>query len=52
MGDDQDDGACPICGGEGVIEDCFEDTCVCLDPPCIWKRCDCQRPVKQETTNA
>lgn len=31
---------CWQCGGEGVIESCFEDTCVCLDPPCYAPRCD------------
>ena len=31
---------CDQCGGEGVFEDCFEDTCVCLDPPCLWADCN------------
>lgn len=35
---DMDDGECPYCGGEGVIEGectCGDDTCCCLvpDPP-------------------
>ncbi len=34
------DGDCSNCGGEGFVESCFEDTCVCLDPPCHWSRCD------------
>ena len=37
---------CPNCGGEGRVEDCFEDTCVCLDPPCCWARCDWCSPSK------
>lgn len=31
---------CDACGGRGVFEDCFEDTCVCLNPPCYWAPCD------------
>lgn len=31
---------CWQCGGEGRLEDCMEDTCVCIDPPCMWQRCD------------
>ena len=31
---------CWQCGGEGELEDCFEDTCVCTNPPCLWKPCD------------
>lgn len=39
--DDHDEWVeCWQCGGDGLLEDCFEDTCVCLDPPCIEKRCD------------
>jgi hypothetical protein len=39
--DDHDEWVeCWNCGGEGVIESCFEDTCVCLDPPCCEKSCD------------
>lgn len=32
--------SCPNCGGESRVESCFEDTCVCVDPPCHWARCD------------
>jgi hypothetical protein len=39
-----EDDICPNCGGEGVVENCFEDTCVCLDPPCLLARCDWCRP--------
>ena len=40
--DDQmfDDDDCPNCDGSGFMESCFEDTCVCVDPPCCWNRCD------------
>lgn len=31
---------CWQCFGQGATEDCFEDTCVCLDPPCYWNPCD------------
>lgn len=37
---EMDDGECPYCGGEGVIEGectCGDDTCCCLEPdppPC------------------
>ena len=31
---------CWNCGGEGRLDSCFEDTCVCLDPPCCTNRCD------------
>lgn len=31
---------CWQCDGERKLEDCFEDTCVCVDPPCCWTRCD------------
>ena len=31
---------CWSCGGEGFHEDCFEDCCVCLNPPCHRVRCD------------
>lgn len=31
---------CWQCGGDGELEDCFEDTCVCVDPPCYTTRCD------------
>lgn len=31
---------CWKCHGEGDLEDCFEDICVCLNPPCCWTRCD------------
>ena len=31
---------CWQCFGEGATEDCFEDCCVCLNPPCYWNRCD------------
>lgn len=37
---DDDDGTCWQCGGEKWVEDCFEDTCCCTDPPCCWKPCD------------
>jgi hypothetical protein len=31
--DEEDPEDCPECGGEGIIlNDCFEDTCCCLDP--------------------
>lgn len=36
-----DDTECSICGGSGLIEDCMEDVCVCREPPCVWRRCDC-----------
>lgn len=38
--EDDYDEPCPNCGGDGVIEDCCEDTCVCLDPPCCTQVCD------------
>ena len=38
--DDDLDAECPNCGGTGRVEDCFEDTCVCINPPCCWQRCD------------
>lgn len=31
---------CWSCSGEGETESCFEDTCVCIDPPCVWNKCD------------
>lgn len=40
---DDDDGNwidCWQCGGEGVLDSCMEDTCVCVDPPCCTNRCD------------
>lgn len=40
----RDDGTywvdCWSCFGEGAHEDCYEDTCVCIEPPCLWTRCD------------
>ena len=30
---------CWSCLGEGEHQDCFEDTCVCLYPPCRRTRC-------------
>lgn len=50
---------CWSCAGEGETESCFEDTCVCVDPPCLWTRCDvCQgkggwpRPEEEDFTRA
>lgn len=34
------DDSCPNCDGSGWVDSCFEDTCVCLDPPCHQNRCD------------
>ena len=31
---------CWNCGGEGEIEYCPEDTCTCLDPPCMTCKCE------------
>lgn len=31
---------CPECGGTGTWDDCYEDTCVCLNPPCKVSSCD------------
>lgn len=31
---------CWSCCGQGTYDDCFEDTCCCLDPPCLTPRCD------------
>ena len=31
---------CEHCFGNGRFEDCFEDTCVCLNPPCLWSACE------------
>jgi len=36
---DEDD-ECPNCGGDGYVDSCFEDTCVCLNPPCCTMTCD------------
>lgn len=33
------DDDCPNCGGAGFVDSCFEDTCVCIDPPCHMARC-------------
>jgi hypothetical protein len=41
-----DDEGCPNCGGTGRIESCFEDTCVCRNPPCLWERCDWCGPTR------
>lgn len=46
--DDDFDGDCPDCGGEGFIEaDCDEDTCCCAEPhdliPC--PTCRLNRPL-------
>lgn len=35
-----DDDDCPNCDGSGFVDSCFEDTCVCVDPPCHYARCD------------
>jgi len=32
---------CPYCKGRGWLADCFESTCVCLNPPCSRIRCSC-----------
>lgn len=37
---DGPDDDCPNCDGSGWVDSCFEDTCVCLDPPCHQARCD------------
>lgn len=37
--DDPDD-ECPNCDGSGFVDSCFEDTCVCREPPCHRLRCD------------
>ncbi len=37
---DEVDDSCPNCDGSGWVGSCFEDTCVCLDPPCHQSRCD------------
>lgn len=51
--DDYDD-ECPDCGGDGFIEnDCFEDTCCCLDPEAShgFRPCPtCTKPVAKEKT--
>lgn len=31
---------CWNCGGTGEIDSCMEDTCVCLEPPCMTARCE------------
>lgn len=38
--DDDADDSCPNCDGSGWVDSCFEDCCVCLDPPCHQTRCD------------
>ena len=42
MVDDDDDEwvECWQCVGEGRVESCMEDTCVCVDPPCCTSTCD------------
>lgn len=37
---DEADGECPNCDGSGYVDSCFEDTCVCREPPCHRIRCD------------
>jgi len=41
---DEIDDSCPNCDGTGWVDSCFEDTCVCLDPPCHQTRCDWCNP--------
>ena len=44
------DDDCPNCDGSGYVDSCFEDTCVCVDPPCHRTRCDwCNWKGKKET---
>ena len=35
-----DEECCWNCGGEGFVDDCMEDTCCCLNPPCATSTCD------------
>lgn len=42
---DYDDDGCPICGGEGVIFECFDGCCECADEGCddCIVPCECQK---------
>jgi hypothetical protein len=40
QGSDPDWVTCWQCAGHGCFEGCFEDACVCEDPPCFWETCD------------
>jgi hypothetical protein len=43
--DHYDDGECPVCGGEGVVFDCFDGCCADADFGCddCTRECECMR---------
>lgn len=52
-GDDEDDGDCWQCGGEGFVSNCFEEF-ACLDPDggcdLCTRRCDICNPAKPKVS--
>ncbi|MDW9762179.1 hypothetical protein GOB02_21820 [Sinorhizobium meliloti] len=49
LDDDQEDGGCFNCGGEGFVFDCFDGCCEDADSGCdlCTRNCDVCNPVKK-----